>query len=53
MFRLRDGFNRLVRNPLPGSDGLHAAPTFEIPAAVGSEPDASWTAGETAQAVTR
>ncbi|MFD5078321.1 ferritin-like protein [Streptomyces sp. NPDC058371] len=32
MFRLRDGFNRLVRNPLPGSDGLHAAPTFEIPA---------------------
>ncbi|MBO0821006.1 MAG: ferritin-like protein [Nocardiopsaceae bacterium] len=32
MFRLRDGFNRLVRNPLPGSDGLHAGPTFEIPA---------------------
>ncbi|MFC1412821.1 ferritin-like protein [Streptacidiphilus sp. N1-12] len=31
MFRLRDGFNRLVRNPLPGSDGLHAGPTFEIP----------------------
>jgi Ferritin-like len=30
MFRLRDGFNRLVRNPLPGSDRLHAAPTFEI-----------------------
>jgi hypothetical protein len=33
MFRLRDGFNRLICNPLPGSDGLHAAPTFEIPAA--------------------
>jgi hypothetical protein len=33
MFRLRDGFNRLMCNPLPGSDGLHAAPTFEIPAA--------------------
>lgn len=33
MFRLRDGFNRLIRNPLPGSDGLHAAPTFEIPTA--------------------
>ena len=33
MFRLRDGFNRLIRNPLPGTDGLHAAPTFEIPAA--------------------
>lgn len=30
MFRLRDGFNRLMRNPLPGSDGLHAAPTFEV-----------------------
>jgi hypothetical protein len=31
MFRLRDGFDRLVRNPLPDSGGLHAAPTFEIP----------------------
>jgi hypothetical protein len=30
MFRLRDQFNRLIRNPLPGSDGLHAAPTFEV-----------------------
>jgi len=30
MFRLRDGFNRLIRNPLPGTDGLHAAPTFEV-----------------------
>jgi hypothetical protein len=36
MFRLRDGFNRLVRNPLPGSGGRHAAPTFEIPTAVGT-----------------
>jgi hypothetical protein len=38
MFRLRDGFNRLMRNPLPGTDGLHAAPTFEVgvPAAVAS-----------------
>lgn len=53
MFRLRDGFNRLVRNPLPGSDGLHAAPTFEIPTAVGSDPNASRTAGEMAQAVAR
>lgn len=34
MFRLRDGFNRLVRNPLPGSNGLHAAPTFEIATAL-------------------
>jgi hypothetical protein len=53
MFRLRDGFNRLVRNPLPGSDGLHAAPTFEIPTAVGIDPEASPAAGETTQAVTR
>jgi hypothetical protein len=52
MFRLRDGFNRLVRNPLPGSDGLHAAPTFEIPAATGSGPEASPAVGGTAQAVT-
>ncbi|MEU3741426.1 MULTISPECIES: ferritin-like protein [unclassified Streptomyces] len=32
MFRLRDGFNRLICNPLPGSGGRHAGPTFEIPA---------------------
>jgi hypothetical protein len=30
MFRLRDDFTRLIRNPLPGSGGLHAAPTFEV-----------------------
>ncbi|GAA2705894.1 ferritin-like domain-containing protein [Actinoplanes palleronii] len=30
MFRLRDSVNRLIRNPLPGSDGLHAGPTFEV-----------------------
>jgi hypothetical protein len=53
MFRLRDGFNRLVRNPLPGSDGLHAAPTFEIQNAVRPDRDASATAGQVAQAVTR
>jgi hypothetical protein len=53
MFRLRDGFNRLVRNPLPGSDGLHAAPTFEIPAAPGSGPDASRTVGGSTREVTR
>ena len=35
MFRLRDGFNRLIRNPLPGSPGLQAAPTFEVPVPVG------------------
>ncbi|MDH6120909.1 hypothetical protein ABH930_004938 [Kitasatospora sp. GAS204A] len=53
MFRLRDGFNRLVRNPLPGSGGLHAAPTFEIPTPVGSDPAAARTAGGTTRAVTR
>jgi hypothetical protein len=53
MFRLRDGFNQLVRNPLPGSDGLHAAPTFEIPTVVGSDPDTFRNADGTAQAVTR
>lgn len=53
MFRLRDGFNRLLRNPLPGGDGLHAAPTFEIPAVGGSDPDAARTGGATAPAVTR
>jgi Ferritin-like len=47
MFRLRDAFNRLVCNPLPGSGGLHAAPTFEIPAAAGSDPQASPGVGET------
>ena len=31
MFRLRDGFNRLMRNPLPDSGGRHACPTFEVP----------------------
>ena len=30
MFRLRDGMLRLVRQPLPGADGMTAGPTFEI-----------------------
>lgn len=30
MFRLRDKIFRLIHNPLPGADGLNAAPTFEI-----------------------
>lgn len=38
MFRLRDAFNRLVRNPLPGSGGLHAAPTFEVNVAAAVAP---------------
>jgi ferritin-like protein len=53
MFRLRDGFNRLIRNPLPGSGGLHAAPTFEIPTVVRSEAHAPRAAGKRAKAVTR
>ncbi|MEU0886119.1 ferritin-like protein [Lentzea sp. NPDC005914] len=52
MFRLRDEFTRLVRNPLPGSNGLNAAPTFEIPAAAWSDPDASSAADELSGAVT-
>jgi Ferritin-like len=32
MFRVRDGMAKLIRNPLPGSDGLTAAPTFEMAA---------------------
>lgn len=53
MFRLRDAFNRLVCNPLPGSGGLHAAPTFEIPAEAGAEPKTSPGAGGTTRTVTR
>ncbi|MER5473147.1 ferritin-like protein [Streptomyces sp. NPDC002685] len=53
MFRLRDGFNRLVCHPLPGSRGLHAGPTFEIPAAAGPDPQGSPGADETTRTVTR
>jgi hypothetical protein len=31
MFALRDQVGRLVRNPIPGRPGVHAAPTFEMP----------------------
>jgi hypothetical protein len=37
MFRLRDDISRLVRNPIPGRPGVHAAPTFESADAAGSE----------------
>jgi hypothetical protein len=37
MFRLRDDISRLVRNPIPGRPGVHAAPTFEPAGAAGSE----------------
>lgn len=32
MFRLRDGITSLMRNPMPGEDGLTAAPTYEVAA---------------------
>jgi hypothetical protein len=31
MFSIRDQVMRLVRNPVPGRDGVSAAPTFEMP----------------------
>jgi Ferritin-like len=37
MFRLRDEMSRLIRNPIPGRPGVHAAPTFEPADAMGSE----------------
>lgn len=30
MFHVRDGVLQLMHNPIPGADGLNAAPTFEI-----------------------
>jgi hypothetical protein len=30
MFRIRNGMMRLIRNPIPGSAGVNAAPTFEV-----------------------
>lgn len=30
MFGIRDAFARLVKNPVPGRDGTHGAPTFEM-----------------------
>ena len=30
MFTFRDRINQLIRNPIPGADGLNAAPTFEL-----------------------
>jgi Ferritin-like len=32
MFRLRDLMTQLIRNPIPGHDGVNAAPTFEMAA---------------------
>lgn len=34
MFEFRDLMGELIRNPLPGSGGMHAMPTFEIDAAM-------------------
>lgn len=30
MFRLREGMQRLMRNPIPGAEGLNGGPTFEV-----------------------
>lgn len=35
MFRIKERALHLVRHPLPGSEGLHAAPTFEMPEPAG------------------
>ena len=35
MFRLRDGMSALMHNPIPGLDGVHAGPTFEVAAVPG------------------
>jgi len=37
MFRLRDEMSRLMRNPIPGRPGVHAAPTFEMAGVAGGE----------------
>jgi hypothetical protein len=38
MFRVRDRMGQLIRNPIPGMDGVNAAPTFEITATGGAAP---------------
>jgi hypothetical protein len=36
MFRLREKMTQLIHNPIPGMDGVNAAPTFEPAAVVGA-----------------
>ena len=36
MFRLREQMTQLIHNPIPGSDGVNAAPTFEMAAVAGA-----------------
>jgi Ferritin-like len=36
MFRLRERMTALIRNPIPGADGVNAAPTFELAAVAGA-----------------
>ena len=36
MFRLRELMTALIRNPIPGLDGVNAAPTFELAAVAGA-----------------
>jgi hypothetical protein len=35
MFRVREGITRLTHTPIPGMDGVNAAPTFEVSRVVG------------------
>lgn len=32
MFRLRERITQLIHNPIPGKEGVNAAPTFEVAA---------------------
>jgi hypothetical protein len=36
MFRLREQITQLMHNPIPGLDGVNAAPTFELAAVAGA-----------------
>lgn len=38
MFRIRDVMVRLIRNPIPGRNEVHAGPTFEVDAVTGQAP---------------
>lgn len=36
MFRIKEQMNMLIRNPIPGMDGVNAAPTFEMATVAGA-----------------
>ena len=39
MFRLKESASQLIRNPVPGSPGVTAGPTFELPETAGKAED--------------